>query len=286
MTRNKLFAFSIFLLLLAADALLSLVTSDHSTAKPAAAMVKAEREPSIQTTRANVPAPTPVVTDVQSGQALLTKEGTNAPQTATNNAGNSSQLASDSAMAVAAQRHVKRARPTQLHPSALPSRTTSPGRQDRLALFADTAFTVRWETMADNGSNNFAWYGRLREDRLSAVTLTRVGDYAIIEVQSPKLGHYEVRAQDGQAGEVRQFDAERLKGNGKCFVEMAAFGDNGDPTAAAPVEEAAGSVVAAAVTPVTIDVLMIYTTKARDAAGGRPAIVALAQSAGGKRVRR
>lgn len=177
--------------------------------------------------------------------------------------------------------YVKRIRPAQLSTSSLPDRTTSPGRQDRLPLFHDVTPTVRWERMADHGSRNYAWYGKVADDRLSLVILTRVGDYTILDVQSPKLGRYEVHGQDGKLAEVRELDAARIDKGCKTSVLTAGFGSNPTEEVSFEIADSTGAITPASIAAFsasTIDVLLVYSTKAMNNAGGRSAIVARAQS--------
>ena len=285
MNRPKIFPLALGLLLLAAIALLSLRMKDNPAVPPTTAGATQEQKPSTQARQSNVPAPMPAAANVPSAHPLLTEEVSGAPQ----GGRGAAQIPAQPAPAVSvlppspapsATEHpyVIRARPTQLSLSALPSKAASPGRTDRLPLFADVAPTVEWEKMVVHASNNYAWYGSLAEDPLSAVTLTRVGDYTIIEVQSPKFGQYEVHAEDGKPGKVRQLDSDRINQGCKTSVVTAGFGSNSAPEATNEAVAASG-VVAAAVTGVTIDVLMVYTAKARELSGSRSAIVAKAQSA-------
>ncbi|MDO8941924.1 MAG: zinc-dependent metalloprotease family protein, partial [Desulfobacterales bacterium] len=163
-------------------------------------------------------------------------------------------------------------RPAQLNPGALPGPATTPGWRTRLNLFPNIAPDVEWQTLDRHATSNYAWQGRLPDDPLSATTLTVVGGVTILEVISPKHGHFAVHSRDDGTGEVRQFDPEKLKGNGNCFVQEAGAG-------ARALAELEGAAIQPAAEGVTIDVLMIYTTRAMNLAGGRSDIVAKAQAA-------
>ena len=134
-------------------------------------------------------------------------------------------------------RYLKRQQAVLLDPARLPGREAVAGRTERLEVFPDFTPTVVWQERATHGANNWAWYGCLREDRWSAVTLTHVADQTVIDVHSPKFGVYQLRGREGELGEAREFDAEDLKGDGNCGVEVAAYGDNGLPQEAPLAEE-------------------------------------------------
>ena len=164
-----------------------------------------------------------------------------------------------------------------MNPSALPNISVGPGSQTKLNFFANAEPEVEWRNLDRHARGNFTWHGQLVDDPASAATLTVVGDAKVLHLLSPTYGHFELRSQSDGGSEIRQFDAEKLKGDGQDFVlQESGSGTNGLPLAessATPTPKGAG------VTGVTIDVLMVYTTKAMDAAGGRSAMVALCQSA-------
>ncbi len=279
-TPQKQIPIRCLLLLIATVALLTL-TGKHGAAvggwflgntTPAAPPVRARPSPAQTNAFPSLPEAAPP-------GALLTEEAAaQLPASATPEIRTFSSEPSLSVAPVVPKAYVKRTRPTQLNVAALPDRAASPGRTDRLALFADTAPTVRWEKLSDHGSRNYAWFGSLVEDRISAVTLTRVGDYTILDVRSPKFGDYEVHGQDGKVAEVREFDSNKINKGCKESVLTAGFGTNSNGEVS--FEVASNSTAAAAFTgdPKTIDVLVVYTTKAMTDAGGRSAIVARAQS--------
>ncbi|MGN6554933.1 MAG: M12 family metallo-peptidase, partial [Verrucomicrobiota bacterium] len=171
--------------------------------------------------------------------------------------------------------YVLRTKAARLNHSALPAQAASQGARTVLNLFPDVAPEVEWDKFERHSAKNLAWSGKLLDDRLSAVTLTTVDDVTLLQVISPKHGHFEVESRGDGSSLVRQFDPEKLKGNGKCVYVQEGFGTNEIVT----TQAATDPVVAEAVTAVTVDVLMVYTTKAKEKAGGRSAIVAKAQSA-------
>ncbi len=174
---------------------------------------------------------------------------------------------------------IVRSRPVRVDAAALPTPGSEPGTQSLVNLFPDLALTVAWDKLDRHGARNYCWHGRTLDDALGAATLTVVGDSMILEVNSPAQGRFEVLSRSDGTSEVRQFDPEKLKGNGACVVSNEVEASANAPAAATGVGTDATAPPEALVTAVTIDVLMVYTAKARDKAGGRSDIVAKAQAA-------
>jgi hypothetical protein len=174
--------------------------------------------------------------------------------------------------------HVLRSRAIDLEFSELPTPATLAGEEMPLFLFAETPHTVRWQELAVHAPDNFAWHGSLAEDPASGVTLTRYKDHAIIDVQSPLFGQYELRSQDGHPGELREFDSARINRGCPGGVLTAGFGGTPVPESESESDETVGG-PAYAVAKHTIDVMMVYTAKTREKSGSRSAVVTKAQAA-------
>jgi len=168
--------------------------------------------------------------------------------------------------------HILRSREISVNSADLPTQDTVAGSEMPLILFGEVPFTVLWTSLDVHASNNFAWHGVLKEDRMSIVTLTRYEDHSIIHVRSPDFGDFELEGQDGKPGVLREFNSELINRGCPGGIHVEGFGgetvnDSSPSPAIAFVE--GGS---------TIDVLMVYTQKSREKYGSHSAAISKAQS--------
>ncbi len=132
-----------------------------------------------------------------------------------------------------------------------------------LNLFSDVNLTAVRDQLETSFQGHTTWTGRIADTPFSEVTLVNVGEVVIGNISLPDA-FYQIR----------------YLGNGTHVVQQANQ-DGFAPEAAAiapdvpPTSSAAGTNAPAADNGATIDVLVIYTTAARQAAGGTLAMQAL-----------
>jgi len=169
----------------------------------------------------------------------------------------------------------------------------------RLDLFDDVSHTADLERI-DRTHGGFAWIGRVRGSPLSTVTLASAGGVLAGSVIMPGAA-YAIRSAAGGLYEILEIDESKLPPEGEPLVPGRAARPPAGNTSALPLAGAAvptagaapalavGATDASAPPPAfegdpvpsadegmpTIDVMVLYTTAARAAAGGTSAIEAL-----------
>jgi autotransporter-associated beta strand protein len=175
---------------------------------------------------------------------------------------------------------VKRSRITGVQAAAISAIATNLSAHTVLNLFDGLNVEVEWLRQEQITVGNDFWSGRLTDDPLSAVDLSVVNGISHIQVNSPKYGLFDLEPQADGSFAVRELDAELIKGNGQCVVEVT-----NDPAATtldlkslAAVSGAGGLTSMAVYTPVTVDVLVVYTPAVCAKLGSHAACKAKAQA--------
>ncbi len=133
-----------------------------------------------------------------------------------------------------------------------------------------------WDEIIPRRPNDCSWSGHLADDPFSAVSMTVVDDAMAMDIISPTHGRFTVHRQSDGFHRVLELDTEAMKGVKNDYVN-ARSGTNWQTSTAGTV--AVQPQGAQGYSPVTMDVLVVYTHSALVNAGSRSALVAMAQNA-------
>lgn len=156
---------------------------------------------------------------------------------------------------------LKRSRTARVQAAAISAIATNLSARTVLNLFDGLNVEVEWLSQEQISVGNDFWSGRLTDDPLSAVDLSVVDGISHIQVNSPKHGLFDLEPQADGSFALRELDGEVIKGNGPCVVEVtnAPAATAPDLTSLAAVSGSGGLTPLAVYTPVTVDVLVVYT---------------------------
>ena len=175
---------------------------------------------------------------------------------------------------------VKRSRAARVQAATISAITTNLSAHTVLNLFDGLNVEVEWLRQEQISVGNIFWSGRLTDDPLSTVDLSVVKGIPNILVTSPKYGLFDLEPQADGSLAVRELDEDQIKGNGQCVEESTNVSAATAPVlkSAAVVSGSAGVTPMATYTPVTVDVLVVYTPAVTALLGGHSACLAKAQA--------
>ncbi len=138
-------------------------------------------------------------------------------------------------------------------------------------LFADAAYEGVVEQVVDRGPDEFTLQGSLSGQPFSSFTLSVKADVAVLNVRTTDRGLFQLRHLENSFYDVRQIDESQYPPCGneaKHSISIPA-------RAGEPVQGAKSGGGPAADSGAILDVLVVYTAQARNAAGGTPSMQAL-----------